>query len=150
VDTEVKRILDEAHERAREILEKEGDLLERIAQALLDRETLDHDEIQLLAEGKPLPPMERLIIPGLNDEEAQKLPPVAPSHVPSRPEAGHALSVPAESDQTGPDDEDDDGSEEKPVSPLADALARKTPIGSSTENQEELDLSEPEADPSGR
>ena len=64
VDTEVKRILDEAHERARGILEKEEDLMERIAEALLERETLDHDEIQLLADGKPLPPLEKLIIPG--------------------------------------------------------------------------------------
>jgi cell division protease FtsH len=64
VDTEVKRILDEAHERARTILVDEKDLMERLAEALLDRETLDAGEIQLLAEGKPLPPLEKLIIPG--------------------------------------------------------------------------------------
>jgi len=49
VDTEVKRILDESHERARTILEDENDLMERIAEALLERETLDHEEIGLLA-----------------------------------------------------------------------------------------------------
>ncbi len=64
VDTEVKRILDESHERARQILEKENDLMERIASALLERETLNHVEIKLLAEGKPLPPLEKLVIPG--------------------------------------------------------------------------------------
>jgi len=64
VDTEVKRILDEAHEKAREILESEMDLLERIAEALLERETLGRAEIQLLADGKPLPPLEKLSIPG--------------------------------------------------------------------------------------
>ncbi|MEX0935896.1 MAG: ATP-dependent zinc metalloprotease FtsH [Gemmatimonadota bacterium] len=57
VDQEVKRTLDEAHERARTVLEQEKELLESIAQALLDRETLDRDQVQLLAQGKALPPV---------------------------------------------------------------------------------------------
>ena len=68
VDTEVKRILDDAHERARELLEQEKDLLERIAQALLERETLDRHEVRLLADGKELPPLEKLDIPGAPDQ----------------------------------------------------------------------------------
>ncbi|MEZ4415012.1 MAG: ATP-dependent zinc metalloprotease FtsH [Gemmatimonadota bacterium] len=56
VDVEVKRILDEAHERARGMINRERELLEAIAQALLERETLDRDEIQLLADGRELPP----------------------------------------------------------------------------------------------
>jgi cell division protease FtsH len=56
VDLEVKRILDEAHESARELITRERELLETIAQALLERETLDHEEIQALADGLPLPP----------------------------------------------------------------------------------------------
>ncbi len=59
VDQEVKRILDEAHERAREVLERERELLEVIAQALLERETLNRDEIDLLSDGEPLPQIER-------------------------------------------------------------------------------------------
>jgi len=55
VDGEVKRILDEAYERARNCLEEHRDLLESIANALLERETLDRDEVDLLAAGKPLP-----------------------------------------------------------------------------------------------
>ena len=55
VDGEVKRILDEAYERARTCLEEHRDLLESIANALLERETLDRDEVDLLAAGKPLP-----------------------------------------------------------------------------------------------
>ncbi len=58
VDQEVKRILDEAHQRAREVLTRERDLLERIAQALLERESLDREEIDLLSDGQPLPPLE--------------------------------------------------------------------------------------------
>jgi cell division protease FtsH len=57
VDQEVKRILDDAHDRARTVLEEHRDLLESIAQALLERETLDRQQIQLLEKGEPLPPM---------------------------------------------------------------------------------------------
>ena len=56
VDQEIKRVLDEAQERARSIVKEHGDLLERLAQALLDRETLDSTEILLLDAGKELPP----------------------------------------------------------------------------------------------
>ena len=43
VDEEVKRILDEAHAKAHSVLNENQDLLESIAQALLDRETLGRD-----------------------------------------------------------------------------------------------------------
>jgi cell division protease FtsH len=56
VDSEVKRILDGAYRTCREVLEDHGELLESIAQALLERETLDADDIEALAEGRPLPP----------------------------------------------------------------------------------------------
>ncbi|HSL68650.1 MAG TPA: ATP-dependent zinc metalloprotease FtsH [Longimicrobiales bacterium] len=55
VDAEVKRILDEAYTRARTTLEANRELLEKIAQALLERETLDRDEVDLLASGRSLP-----------------------------------------------------------------------------------------------
>jgi cell division protease FtsH len=55
VDGEIKRILDEAYDRALETLKDNMELLERISEALLDRETLDREEIELLAAGKPLP-----------------------------------------------------------------------------------------------
>jgi cell division protease FtsH len=57
VDSEIKRILDEAYAAAREVLEGNSDLLETIAEALLERETLDADEIKLLAQGEELPPL---------------------------------------------------------------------------------------------
>ena len=58
VDKEVRRILDDAHGRARDILKRERGLLEAIADALLERETLDRDDIDLLDEGEPLPPLQ--------------------------------------------------------------------------------------------
>ena len=57
VDREVKRILGEAFERARAILTEHRDTLDRLAAALLERETLDGDEVNLVVAGKPLPPL---------------------------------------------------------------------------------------------
>jgi cell division protease FtsH len=55
VDSEVKRILQGAFQRARTILADDIDTLHRMAQALLERETLDREEVLLIAEGKELP-----------------------------------------------------------------------------------------------
>lgn len=63
VDDEVKRFIDEAYEKARRILTDERDLLERIALALLERETLDRADIDLMAAGKPLPPSRPAVPP---------------------------------------------------------------------------------------
>ena len=57
VDQEIKRVLDEAEERARSIVAEHKDLLERIAQGLLERETLDSADIALLDVGEELPPL---------------------------------------------------------------------------------------------
>ncbi len=56
VDEEVKCLLDRAHERAHEVLKEHGDLLESVAQALLERETLGREEIEALERGEALPP----------------------------------------------------------------------------------------------
>jgi cell division protease FtsH len=57
VDTEVRRLLGEAYERARVILSERRDVLDRLAQALLERETLDRSDVELVMAGKPLPPV---------------------------------------------------------------------------------------------
>jgi cell division protease FtsH len=59
VDTEVSRLLTESYDRARQTLSDNMDLLRRIAQALLDRETLTSDDIDLLVRNEPLPPPRR-------------------------------------------------------------------------------------------
>ena len=56
VDDEVKRFLDEAFDKARKILTDNRDLLDRIALTLLDRETVDREDLDLLLRGEPLPP----------------------------------------------------------------------------------------------
>jgi cell division protease FtsH len=55
VDAEVKRLLDEAYIAAMRTLQNNRELLEQIAEALLERETVDREEIELLAAGEPLP-----------------------------------------------------------------------------------------------
>ncbi|MFO7895191.1 MAG: ATP-dependent zinc metalloprotease FtsH [Longimicrobiales bacterium] len=55
VDDEVKRFLDEAYQKAVDTLTENRDLLDRIAEALLDRESLDREEIDALDEGRPMP-----------------------------------------------------------------------------------------------
>ena len=64
VDQEIKRILDEAHERARAVLEENRELLEAVAQALLERETLGRAQIEALDRGEALPSL-----PGLGEGE---------------------------------------------------------------------------------
>ncbi|MFO7589238.1 MAG: ATP-dependent zinc metalloprotease FtsH, partial [Gemmatimonadota bacterium] len=63
VDTEVKRILDTAYASAERVLTENRKLLDEIASALLERETLDADDIKLLAAGKPLPPLPPATVP---------------------------------------------------------------------------------------
>src|SRR3989454_762963 len=57
VDTELKRLLGEAYERARVILTEHRDQLDRLAAALLERETLDREEVDLVVAGRTLPPL---------------------------------------------------------------------------------------------
>ena len=56
VDSEVTRVIKEAYTRAKETLTENIDLLHTVAAALLDRETLTGDEVQMLARGETLPP----------------------------------------------------------------------------------------------
>src|SRR6202046_2650875 len=53
IDGEVRSIVTSGYSKARNILETQKELLERIAQALLDREVLDAVELKLLMAGQP-------------------------------------------------------------------------------------------------
>jgi cell division protease FtsH len=69
VDDEVKRLIDEAYSRASTILGENRELLDRIAQALLDRETIDREDLDRLVKNQPLPP--------------RSMPPVEPAAAPA-------------------------------------------------------------------
>ena len=76
VDAEIKRLIDEAYERARTILAANRSLLDLMADALLERETLDREEINMLSRGELLPP--RIMPPSFTSS-----PPKAPTAKPA-------------------------------------------------------------------
>jgi len=57
IDLEVRRLIDEAYQSAHSIVETNADAMHRIAAALLERETIDAEEVQMLIDGKTLPPI---------------------------------------------------------------------------------------------
>ena len=61
IDLEVRRLIDEAYQSAHGILEAHKDAMHRIAAALLERETIDAEEVKMLIEGKELPPMRSVL-----------------------------------------------------------------------------------------
>src|SRR6202166_4904920 len=61
IDLEVRRLIDEAYQSANVIIEAHKDAMHRIAAALLERETIDAEEVRLLIEGKDLPPMRSIL-----------------------------------------------------------------------------------------
>lgn len=56
VDSEVKALIDEARERCRTLLTENIDKLHAIANALLERETISGEDIDILMRGETLPP----------------------------------------------------------------------------------------------
>jgi cell division protease FtsH len=61
IDLEVRRLIDEAYQSAHGILEQHKDAMHRIAAALLERETIDAEEVKMLIDGKELPPMRSVL-----------------------------------------------------------------------------------------
>ncbi len=54
IDSEVKRLLDQAYKKSKELIEANKDKLEKIAKALLKYETLNADDVKLILEGGEL------------------------------------------------------------------------------------------------
>jgi cell division protease FtsH len=57
IDGEVKRLLSELYDEAKRLLSENRPLLDRIAEALLERETLETVDLKRLLEGQVLPPL---------------------------------------------------------------------------------------------
>ncbi len=61
VDEEVTRMLNEAHDRARVILQKDRDLLDKLSDVLIEREVIEGSELRRYADGEqPIPTREDL------------------------------------------------------------------------------------------
>ena len=61
IDSEVRRIIDTAHEQAKTLLSENKESLHKLAAALLERETISGDEIDTLINGGDLPPLEKVV-----------------------------------------------------------------------------------------
>jgi cell division protease FtsH len=61
IDLEVRRLIDEAYQSAHSIVESHADAMHRIAAALLERETIDAEEVKMLIEGRELPPLRSVL-----------------------------------------------------------------------------------------
>ena len=82
VDDEVKRLVDEAYARARQILLENRDLLDRIAGALLERETIDREDLDRLVKGLPLPARGGAVEPAAAPAAAAVRPTPQPARAP--------------------------------------------------------------------
>jgi cell division protease FtsH len=81
IDKEIRRIIDECYERARATLMEHRDQLERLARTLLERESLEAEELERVLAGLPLEPPEPAPVPPAPATET-------PAEAKARPEPG--------------------------------------------------------------
>ena len=60
IDKEIRRIVDDAFKKAKTILTERRELLDGIAKYLIERETLEREELELIFDGKELAPKEEV------------------------------------------------------------------------------------------
>jgi cell division protease FtsH len=80
IDDEIRRIVENAHQTARDLLDQRRDDLERISEILLVRETIDADQFVALLEGKS----EEEVFPPGSEDKAEEI-----AEYPSEPEPIH-------------------------------------------------------------
>jgi cell division protease FtsH len=88
IDDEIRRIVEAAHQTAKDLLTERRDELDRISKILLERETIDAEQFVALLDGKP----EGEVFADDEEEEASK--PVEPAPSPSRPQREGARPAP--------------------------------------------------------
>jgi cell division protease FtsH len=69
IDDEVRKFIMESYEEARRLLRDHREVLDRIASALLERETLDGEEVDAIVAGRDLPERAKVVIPTYADRE---------------------------------------------------------------------------------
>jgi cell division protease FtsH len=72
IDQEVRRYVEAAADKAEKLIKEHESILHALAKTLLDRETLDGEEVDLIIQGKKLPPKRR--VRG-NTRRSKKAPP---------------------------------------------------------------------------
>ncbi|WP_309541579.1 ATP-dependent zinc metalloprotease FtsH [Nitratidesulfovibrio liaohensis] len=115
VDAEVKRIIEEARQRCRTLLEENIDSLHAIAGALLERETISGDDIDVLMRGEQLPPEKPNNRPG-------------PARAGEQPASGRSAGAPlASAAQPGSANTESDAAGRDEFTPEADDTAERGP-----------------------
>jgi cell division protease FtsH len=72
IDQEVRAIVEEQYRVAKQVVVENRERLDRLAQALLERETLDSEEIAAALEGRELPTRQRAVIPTWSEKRKEK------------------------------------------------------------------------------
>jgi len=73
IDQEVRAIVEQQYAVAKQVVLENRDKLDRLAQSLLERETLDSEEISAALDGRELPVRQRVIIPSYADKRKDKV-----------------------------------------------------------------------------
>jgi cell division protease FtsH len=88
IDEQVRGLVNQGYQTARSILEENREVLTRIAEALLEREVLDANEIKMLIDGKQLPPLKP--IPPKSDDGVQQVLKPEPGRAPGIAKGGES------------------------------------------------------------
>jgi cell division protease FtsH len=88
IDKEVRRLLDEAHNRAEQILTENRELLNRLSALLIATEVIDGDELKAYVDGTKEIPDPATIQPAVKPAAAE------PDRVPAEPTAVRSVSLP--------------------------------------------------------
>ena len=101
IDAEVKRLIDLCYERACQLLTENRDKLTAVAESLLDRDTLNRSEFEMVMRGETLPPKTEAEQLKPFDDAADTLPmqPVDPAAIPVQQEEAEAFVEPGEDKQ---------------------------------------------------
>jgi cell division protease FtsH len=115
IDAEVKRIINEQLARAREILDENKDKVETMTAALLERESLERSEVDLIMRGEPLPEPEITLPPSSapvgGDHEKSAAASEEGSDVTAAPQNPDSGSADEEEARAGADPESDGSAE---------------------------------------
>jgi cell division protease FtsH len=84
IDQEVRKLVNRGYTTAKQLIEENREVLERIARALIEREVLDANEIKMLVENQQLPPVQPP--PSSKDDGVQHV--IKPELQPGRAKGG--------------------------------------------------------------
>ncbi len=69
IDQEIRSIVEQQYQIARTVIRENRDKLNRLAESLLERETLDSEEIEAALEGRELPSRQKVVIPTWSEKQ---------------------------------------------------------------------------------